>query len=450
MLAFRPESSIFVCAAQNMLLRTVGSYIHRGINSDHLQSNNGSLQNSENKSNQKNIQKRRIKMVDSSDDTSYISRNFFPKCSVYAATKSNNYFNYCQIFAAKQNVVLHRQHYSTSAPSNGSSKAEACGNEPFSNEAEYCVDEDDDYFIARLARCPPGSLGHLMCRWEAVLSSAAVPEALLSVQHIAAHVLGVDRGSLIGRLEEEAGEERAALLEELLQRRRERMPVQYIVGGWDFFDISLALRPPVFIPRPETELLVERVIAELQGLSSGRVLELCCGSGAVTLAVLNNAPNCSGLAVDRSPEATALTRENATALGLEGRCEARLHELSADSRLALGGEKFDLVVANPPYVLRGDMGGLQEEILWYEDPRALDGGLDGLDLVRVILEQAPDWLKPGGLMYLEVEPRHGQTLPSLITTDARSPWRVCEVIQDLHQRDRFVKLQLMGEAEEKL
>ena len=149
MFAFRPESSIFVSAAQNMLLRTVGSYIPRGINSDHHQSNNGSLQNGENKSNQKNIQKRRIKMVDSSDDTSYISRNFFPKCSVYAATKCNNYFNYCQIFAAKQNI-LHHKHYSTSAPSNGSSKAEACGNEPFSNEAEYCVDEDDDYFIARL------------------------------------------------------------------------------------------------------------------------------------------------------------------------------------------------------------------------------------------------------------------------------------------------------------
>lgn len=179
------------------------------------------------------------------------------------------------------------------------------------------------------------------------------------------------------------------------RRRTAGEPVAYIVGRREFWSLDLEVGPAVLIPRPETELLVELALAALPADRPCRVADLGTGSGAVALAIAAGRPRAVVVAVDIAAAAVALARANAERLSL-----ANLSFVVSDWFSALGGERFDLVVSNPPYVAAGDPH-LGRGDLRFEPRRALVAGEDGLDALRAIAAAAPDHLQPGGHLLVE-------------------------------------------------
>jgi release factor glutamine methyltransferase len=204
-------------------------------------------------------------------------------------------------------------------------------------------------------------------------------------------------------------------LEALAVRREARVPLQHLIGSVGFHEVTLETAPGVFIPRPETETLVEAVVATLAsrapaggtGPARGRLLDLGTGSGAIAVALLHALPGWSGVAVDRAPAALALAARNAQRNGLGERLRVEAGDFMA---VDLGGAPrwaappdapYDLVVSNPPYIPTGDLPGLMPEVRDHDPPEALDGGPDGLDAYRAIARLLPQILRDGGVLALE-------------------------------------------------
>src|SRR5205823_14904666 len=184
----------------------------------------------------------------------------------------------------------------------------------------------------------------------------------------------------------------------LLARRVAGEPLAYLTGSRDFWSLTLKVTPAVLIPRPETELLVERALA-LRTAAAGRVADLGTGCGAVALALASERPRWQVVATDACADALAIARANAAALGL-GRVELR----QGDWYQPLRGERFDLLVSNPPYVAQDDPA-LETASPRHEPPRALTPGADALSCLRTLARGAPRHLAPGGWLLLE----HGAT-----------------------------------------
>jgi len=188
--------------------------------------------------------------------------------------------------------------------------------------------------------------------------------------------------------------------------------------------------PRVLVPRPETELLVEAVLQAVPRDAEIRVLDLCTGSGCVGITLALERPRARVLATDTSPGAVEVARANAAALGPADRFEARLGDLLAPVE---GEPPFDVVVANPPYVPTGELPTLSPEVR-REPPLALDGGADGLDVVRRIAEEAPRRLVPGGLLALEIGDGQGPAVHSLLEAAGYGSVRI---ERDLARHDRL-------------
>jgi len=271
----------------------------------------------------------------------------------------------------------------------------------------------------------------------AELDAANVPESGISSKYLLSHVLGESKSNGYAKFSDrELAVSQITDLNRLVACRLARMPIQYIVGSWDFRNIQLKLKPPVFIPRPETEQLVQIVLDTLPFDKSLRILEVGPGSGNICLSLLNENPNVTITALERSPIAAKLTRENAQILDLDSRLTVL--ETRVDENTEVDGV-FDAIVSNPPYVLRKDLMNLDPEISLYEDLRALDGGAKGLDLVMPILKMASSVLPSGGLVFLEVDPCHPHLLPEHLD-EVRYPLQISEVLQDFTGKDRFIVL----------
>lgn len=265
-----------------------------------------------------------------------------------------------------------------------------------------------------------------------------------SSQYIIAHVLGAKTIENVKKatLTENLSSEKTEQIWTLCSKRLKSMPVQYVIEEWDFRDITLKMRAPVFIPRPETEELVEIVLSDLQKASGPlSTLEVGCGSGAISLSLLQGLPQLSAVALDQSENAVNLTKENAKRLGLENRLQIHHLDILKDTESVLSHcSAVSALVSNPPYLYTEDMASLQPEILRFEDPAALDGGADGLVVIKKVLVLASQILQSHGRLYLEVDPRH----PPLIRRWAESnleELRYVETKQDFNNRPRFCILQ---------
>ena len=192
-------------------------------------------------------------------------------------------------------------------------------------------------------------------------------------------------------------ERRAAALAE---RRLLGEPAAYITGSWDFCGMDLTVSPDVLIPRSDTEALVAAALARMEGRAAPRFLDLCTGSGCVGLALANMLPGSRGVLLDNSEKALAVARENVWRLGFADRLECVRADVRMPPAPALGS--FDLIVSNPPYVPSGELALLDPSVRDYEQQEALDGGADGLDLYRAILENWIAALRPSGWLCFEV------------------------------------------------
>jgi release factor glutamine methyltransferase len=227
----------------------------------------------------------------------------------------------------------------------------------------------------------------------------------LTAEVLLANALSCDRVRLYLDFDKPLGEPELARFRDLVRRRAEGEPTAYLTGRREFFGRPFRVDARVLVPRPETELLVEAALAALP--EGGRALDLCTGSGCVAISVALAGKGARVVATDSSEDALAVARENAAAL------EAEVTFASGDLWAAVeDAEPFDVIVSNPPYVPAGELDSLQREVR--REPRlALDGGPDGLAVLRRIVEGAPARLRPGGSLCLEMHESHAESLPAL-------------------------------------
>lgn len=234
----------------------------------------------------------------------------------------------------------------------------------------------------------------------------------------------------------------------LIDIRAGGMPVQYITGEQEFMGISFKVNEDVLIPRQDTETLVEEIIkitkerTEQKKAPRGdwQILDLCCGSGAIGVSLCKYIRESKVTASDVSPKAIAVAKENAASAGVSKQIKFVESDLFGAFRKGLGGMKFHIIASNPPYIRRDVIPTLQREVAEHEPLLALDGGEDGLKFYRRILAEAPDYLKPQGMLFLEIGHDQGEAVCSLAADMER--FEEIEMIQDLAGHDRVVTCRL--------
>jgi release factor glutamine methyltransferase len=235
-----------------------------------------------------------------------------------------------------------------------------------------------------------------------------------------AHVLGRDRAWIAAHGDAPLSRDQANAFDTLARRRRNGEPVAYLTGRREFFGLDLEITPEALIPRPETELLVERTLSWIASDASASVLDLGCGSGAVALAIARERPRSRVLGVDIAPGAVELAKRNRERLAI-----ANASFIVADWFDGVSREAFDVIVANPPYVAEDDPY-LKEGDLRFEPPIALTPGPDALAAIRTIIGDAPAYLAPRGALALEHGHDQSPAVQKLFSeagfTDVR-PWR---------------------------
>jgi len=237
-----------------------------------------------------------------------------------------------------------------------------------------------------------GSIAELAA-WAAAELAATSETPKLDAELLLAAATGASRAAVIAHPERSVAAEQAARFEDAVRRRARGEPLAYIVGTREFYSLPLRVSAGVLVPRAATEVLVEEALGRIAPGARASVLDLGTGSGAVALAIKRERPGLRVTAVDCDPAALAVARENAALLKLE------LRLLESDWFAGLEGERFDLIVGNPPYIPSADPHF--DGPLRFESRRALDGGADGLAALRAILAGAPAHLNAGALLLLE-------------------------------------------------
>jgi release factor glutamine methyltransferase len=263
------------------------------------------------------------------------------------------------------------------------------------------------------------------------LQNKGVENPRLDAELLLASALGCDRVRLYIDVDKPLSPEELARLKPLIQRRGAREPVAYILGTKEFYGRSFEVAKGVFIPRPETEILVQVALEGVPRGAATRVLDLCAGSGAVGVTIAAERPDARVDLVELSPPAAEVARRNAEKLS-----PGRATVLQGDLYAALpAGEQYNVVVANPPYVPLSHGPQLAPDILDHEPHLALFGGDDGLDVVRAVIAGLRERLLPGGLFATEIDPPQSAVVAELCRAAGLSGVRV---VRDLAGLDRHV------------
>ena len=304
-------------------------------------------------------------------------------------------------------------------------------------------------------------MNHLIKQFEARLTAASSGNAKRAVEELAAHEMGCKPLEIYFR---GITPEQAAELEKLIVRAEQGEPIQYIIGHVDFRGLEIRCDRRALIPRPETELLVQAVLDNVDAVSSPRskqakrgedtastlkIADIGTGTGCIAFSLLHELPNAVVTAVDISPDALALAQENAERLGLSARFHTLENNLldafmvdAASCRVmqrqdaaATMEERFDIIVSNPPYIFSEVCKNLDRSVRDFEPKLALDGGTDGLDLIRPLADQAARVLKPGGGLFIEIGYDQGSAVCRLLE---KAGFKNVAVRQDLTGLDRIV------------
>lgn len=256
-------------------------------------------------------------------------------------------------------------------------------------------------------------------------------EATVMARMILMHLKGWDLPHLLANEDRQASDFIVGRSREILAQLMRDMPLQYALGETSFYGLSLTVRPGVLIPRPETEELVDLIVNENREPDL-HVLDLCTGSGAIAIALARNLPFSIVEAVDISPTAVAVAKENAEALkaGINIRQEDVFN-------LSLPSESFDIIVSNPPYIAESEKTDMDPNVIDYEPHEALFvSDTDPLLFYRRIADIGLSALKPEGRLYLEINPLFASQLKKMLEGKGL---REVEILKDIHGKERFAK-----------
>jgi release factor glutamine methyltransferase len=255
-----------------------------------------------------------------------------------------------------------------------------------------------------------------------------------SAEWLLSAATGLSRIELYAHFDRPLSPDERALFRASIERRAAGEPLQYVTGEVPFRHLVLRVRPGVFIPRPETEVVVDAVLAFLDAAhtEAPAIVDLCTGSGAIAISLAHERADVQVHASEIVPETAEAARENAERAGVTDRVTVCTGDLFAPLPTELRGT-LDVVVSNPPYIPTTDLAALPAEVAGFEPRIALDGGADGLDVVRRIAEDAAEWLRPGGVLVMETDTSCAKEAARIL-----SRWyEEIEVRRDLTGRDRI-------------
>ncbi len=281
----------------------------------------------------------------------------------------------------------------------------------------------------------PRSVRDLLSDARARLLAAGVDTASLDARLILGHVIGRDTAWILANPDAELSAAEAASYEAAVTRREAREPVSHILGTREFWSLDFLTGPDVLTPRPDSETLIEAVLEHRKDRAADlRFLDLGTGSGCLLLALLSEYAAASGVGADISEPALRIAGANAQRLGLSDRVSWTISDW-----LACVDGRFDIVVANPPYIETSEIDGLDPEVARYEPRGALDGGADGCDPYRLLFAQLPRVLAKSALVFLE----HGAGQSDAICALGEGAgFRVVQVCRDLAEIDRVIVFEL--------
>jgi release factor glutamine methyltransferase len=260
---------------------------------------------------------------------------------------------------------------------------------------------------------------------------AGVESARLEAQVLIAHALGCTRVQLYTGFDQPLGDDELARIRGLIKRRLGGEPMAYLIGDQEFWSLPFHVEPAVLIPRHDTETVIHVVLDAVADRGAPRrVLDVCTGSGILAVTLARELAAATVIATELSPEAAAVARRNASRHAVDDRVEVRVGDLLAP---VASEQPFDIVVSNPPYLASGDMAALSTEV--QREPRlALDGGADGLDLIRRLLADLPPRVVAGGLVAIEHGFDQGDAVRAVV--DATGAFAPAATRPDLAGRPR--------------
>ena len=264
----------------------------------------------------------------------------------------------------------------------------------------------------------------------------------LDTEILLAHARGCQRIELYTRFDEALSEKERRVMRELVQRRAQAEPVAYLVGHREFFSLGFKVTPDVLIPRPDTETLVVELLEVLRDIDKPRVLDVGTGSGCIAVTTAVNCPEAQITAIDISPAALAVARENAAAHKVADRVRFLEGDLFAPLGASNATDRFNVITSNPPYVRADEMEGLQIDVLRHEPHLALVAGADGLEIIRRLVKDAPAHLAPGGHLLMEISPRQADAVKALL--ESTGAYGDITLIKDLTNRPRVVRATVTG------
>ncbi len=281
------------------------------------------------------------------------------------------------------------------------------------------------------------TIGRILKWTEQYFGRKGVESPRLDAEVLLSHVLGKARIYLYVHFDEPLEKRELAAYRELVQKRVQRVPVAYLVGSREFMGLTFRVSTATLVPRPDTEILVQAALERLKkvvGTKGGpvRFADIGTGTGAICLSVLHFLPGAEAMTVDISPEALAVARENAEALGLSD----RIAFFEGDLLEPVKGQRFHAILSNPPYIPDGDIDRLAPEVRENEPMTALAGGRDGLDFYRRLCREAPPLLEPGGFLAFEVGIRQADAVARLAKEHALIGQT--EILKDLSGIERVV------------
>jgi release factor glutamine methyltransferase len=279
----------------------------------------------------------------------------------------------------------------------------------------------------------PWTIARLL-RWAAEdFTKRGIATARLDAELLLGKVLGLDRVKMIVEGLRVLSDAELALYRDLIKRRRSYEPMAYILGEREFYALPIRVDRRVLIPRPDTEALVDVALERTASRSMyARALDLCTGSGCVAIAIAEKRPTWHLTAVDLSEDAAIVARENSLRCGVVRQISVMTGDLFTPVD---PNARFELVTANAPYIPSGEIAGLEAQVRDFEPRAALDGGVDGLDLIRRIVTEAPRFLSSGGVLALEVAWNQAPSVSELL---ARSGFDAIERRKDYGGHERVV------------